>query len=753
MSRQNIPVELQKLTQWVGATKEGVPIDPKTGKNASNTDPKTWATFRQACACGTEFVAFVFSKNDPYVVIDLDTHSKDGTGPTPAVSELHYTLITALESYTETSKSGKNTHVIVKAPGCESSFNDKGSRLELYSHSKSITLTGDMFFCAEISDRSAQVEELVSEYAKPTVELSDKIESKTSELTDKELTVKITSSKSREKFIVLFTKDIPSLDAYRDKSGKFDHSRADAALITMLDFFTKDTAQVKRIFESSALYREEKIRKSKNYIEITLRRSRAYNEAQQKGLSDLIQFDHLKPKIEAMKKEPPKALETSTQYAPGLLGEITKYIYDAATRPVYEVALAGALVLLAGITSRYYNISHTGLNQYVLLLAETGIGKSCASEGIELLCDAIRKQTNSIDQHIGAGDYSSGQGVLQVLQSKPCVFTILGEFGYKLEAMCGKNANGADLTLQRTFLDLYKKSGAHNVEQGRSTAKKADSSGHIRSPNLTLLGEATQSSVFKTLTEDMVESGLLPRFLFLEYTGDRPPENDNAFGKPSSVLVNKLVDLVTTCDNMRLNSSHVNIKTRSDAGVILKAFSLECDANINKGGAVARQLWSRGHLKALRLAGLLAVGSDHHDPIVTVDHAKWAIKTVREDVAILLGRFESGQIGEGEHRLVPELVTICKEYITLSQPDRIKAGVLGELIDKQGLIPYSWLVHRTAKSPIFKNTKQGISMALSKTLQDLIKAGYLVKHGATQTLELVGAEMDLYRCGPMLLKG
>lgn len=46
-----------------------------------------------------------------------------------------------------------------------------------------------------------------------------------------------------------------------------------------------------------------------------------------------------------------------------------------APYPVKEIAVAGALGLAAGVMGRAYNVSQTGLNQYILTLAPTGAGK------------------------------------------------------------------------------------------------------------------------------------------------------------------------------------------------------------------------------------------------------------------------------------------------------------------------------------------------------------------------------------------
>ena len=39
----NLPNELKALTQWVCAGSDKAPVDAKTGRSASVTDPTTWS--------------------------------------------------------------------------------------------------------------------------------------------------------------------------------------------------------------------------------------------------------------------------------------------------------------------------------------------------------------------------------------------------------------------------------------------------------------------------------------------------------------------------------------------------------------------------------------------------------------------------------------------------------------------------------------------------------------------------------------
>ena len=65
-----------------------------------------------------------------------------------------------------------------------------------------------------------------------------------------------------------------------------------------------------------------------------------------------------------------------------LLDEIASFIASAAPHPNNEIALAGAIALLSGICGRCYNTyTGAGLNQYILMLASTGMGKEAAASG------------------------------------------------------------------------------------------------------------------------------------------------------------------------------------------------------------------------------------------------------------------------------------------------------------------------------------------------------------------------------------
>jgi len=69
------PYSLNQWINWQVETRDGkptkVPYIPGSLRRASVTDPSTWRSLEAADADGRD-IGFVFTADDPYLVIDLD---------------------------------------------------------------------------------------------------------------------------------------------------------------------------------------------------------------------------------------------------------------------------------------------------------------------------------------------------------------------------------------------------------------------------------------------------------------------------------------------------------------------------------------------------------------------------------------------------------------------------------------------------------------------------------------------------------
>lgn len=255
------PVELARRPQWVAwrlTPREGepkptkVPYNARTGALASTTDPSTWATFEEASAfCVREHasgVGYVLSKDDPYVGIDLDGCRDPNSG---RIEPWAKTIMKRLDSYTEISPSGTGLRIF-----CRGDLPPHGRRkgkLEVYSHARFLTITGDHVagFPDTIQDRPHELLQWHREvFGEPPAERTNgHVHREPVHLADYDLLNKARVADNGEKFWALWNGDY---------SGYGSQSEADLALLNHLAFWTgPDESRLDQLFRSSGLMREK----------------------------------------------------------------------------------------------------------------------------------------------------------------------------------------------------------------------------------------------------------------------------------------------------------------------------------------------------------------------------------------------------------------------------------------------------------------------------------------------------------------
>jgi hypothetical protein len=421
---------------------------------------------------------------------------------------------------------------------------------------------------------------------------------------------------------------------------------------------------------------------------------------------------------------------------PGLIGEISEYVFSSSHRPVPEIAMSAAFGMVAGIAGRAFNISGVGLNQFIVLIAKTGTGKEAIGKGIDRLFSAARKYAPQADVFQGPASFASGQALARILPEKPAFVSVLGEFGYTLQGMAKAKPGEAMHTLKRALMDIYNKSGAHSWLKPTVYSDREKNTALVQAPNVTFVGESTPEAFYKGLDEGSIMDGFVPRLMLIEYKGDRPAMNDNADFAPPDHLVRKLSDLINVAISAGADAEGVratDVIQDEDAHKILRAFNDEIDSRFQgmPDGAL-RQILNRAHLKALKLAALLAVGVNHYHPVVTKELAQWAIQFVRNETAMMAARFESGEIGEGEdpHRYVDSVKMAIAKAFTTDVEDAKKlrrAYRIPAQLDGTTVIPHSYLMQYLKGRQPFKGDKRGPGRALSETIAEMLTSGLLVK--------------------------
>lgn len=730
-----VPEEMKLYVSWVVWGRDGdrtkkEPYSPITGRLASAIDPSDWANYQQACEYAEKYnfagIGFVLSNNDPYAFIDLDDPNSD-----PDIIRAQEAIFKNFPSYAELSPSGRGLHIIIKG------HIPKGRRrnkIEIYSQARYMTMTGHPFRDTHIL--SCQ-EELIKLYEslggeKEEAQIIDGLEEEVDE--DSAIFDIACDAKNGDKFLDLWRGD---WQPYYDSQ-----SEADFALIDILAFYTRSRSQITRMFLNSNLGRRDKA-KRQDYLDYMLNRcfDNMLPKVNLTYLQDQINAEIAKANI---KSENPSNLFQKSEsengekksvysFPPGIVGEIASFVYEQAKLPVKEVALTAALGLMSGIVGRAYNVSKTGLNQYYLLLAPTGIGKEGIDDGISAIMNEVKFISPTAMDFIGPANIASSQGLIRYMDDGFDSFvSIWGEFAHFMEQMVAKNASSNMLGLKRIILDLYNKSGRGKALRPSVYSDRANNTRIIQSPAFTFIGECTPEKFYSILNEDIIADGFLPRFLNIEYKGERPKFNYNhGQARPSQSLIDQVAALCANSQTLNSQNTTIEISFEKSSNQLLFDFEEFCRRQINDtSNDVKRQLWNRAHLKVLKLAGLIAVGINPYDPIIDEHCARWAINIVTHDCENITYRFERGEFGTSttENAQIVKMVSVICRFLMTDYRDLTKTAkniANCHLYHADKCVPYSYIYKKLVNNKLFKDDRYGPSAAIKKTLQNLIEVGDL----------------------------
>lgn len=425
-------------------------------------------------------------------------------------------------------------------------------------------------------------------------------------------------------------------------------------------------------------------------------------------------------------------------FPPGLVGVVADFFYSNAPRQSKPIALAGAIAYLAGICGNAYNVSATGLNQYILILADTGVGKDAIADGVNTLNAHIHFDADGKPFPHGGPELVSSAGLIRWLEDYPCCLTFIGEAPKKLREFANpRNANA--YALSRTLLQMYSKSGANSRFDPLSYSDRDKRSKALQSPSLSIFAEGTTDEFDALLTPAIVADGMMPRFMVWEIKSKRPLLNKGAAQtQPSHALVEALKDLVVTCATHRQARTALKVPLTSEAEVLFDAFDELTTAKINASNAeVSRQLWNRAHLKALKLAALTEVGINMHAPEIKADSANYAIGLISRQTQSLIAKFDSGQIGEVEGnqiRQINKIISVIGDYLKAPW-SKAKSYGQSQKLHKLGIVTNSYVQQRVFSLPAFKPKP---TQAVKEIIGVLIDSGDLYPINPIQMKEICG---------------
>lgn len=425
---------------------------------------------------------------------------------------------------------------------------------------------------------------------------------------------------------------------------------------------------------------------------------------------------------------------------PGFAGELARFIYHAAPRPVPQVAVVAALGLLAGVLGRQWTVSSTGLNIYMVLVARSAIGKEAMHQGIGKLLSAVRAHYPPADDFVSFDDFASGPALTKELLGRVSFVNVVGEIGHKFSAMAA-DKEPAIRSLRRQITNLYAKSGPDAVAGGVAYSNRENNAQITVSVAYSLIGETTPARFYESLTSDMMQDGLLSRFTVVEYTGDRPDKNPNPLQHPGERVVRHLQNMMQQSHSLRMNNQFQPVQYGAGAEAFLDQFENECDQHIRAAGddEAQRQMWNRAHLKTLRVAALLAAADNPFNPVMSLDHASWASELTRRDIHVFSKRLLSGEIGDGtDDGRERKLLQLCREYLVMRPEEVPEYAKPFEALRRRAIIARKYLQLKTQRLAAFEKHPRGHRMALDTAIQTAIDNGHFMPLDKTRLSESFG---------------
>lgn len=747
---ENIPIELRLIPQWVAVdmsinAETGLPwkrpIDPKTNYFAVVTDPRTFGTFDQAVATGRP-VGFVLTKDDKYAIIDLD--NKPHKPATPEQLEIHNQILTGVESYIERSISKTGYHVVVI--GSVPTGINYGN-IELYSDGRMMIFTGDVVKNLPVADYNDAINNMYNgmnaarERCRPRVEL----EQVDGHMEDGDIFAMGSDAVNGDKFNKLC----------RGEWQEFSfpsQSEADLALMSMFAFYSKDNEQCRRLFRMTVLGKREKYQKDNKHLDRILGMIRSKEPApvdiadMEERVAAVLAEVTAEPAVPIIPRVPtipavqipgapalPKLPEPGKAIAgpmldilqpPGVLSVMAEFMFAQAPRQVKEYAVCAAISMLAGICARAYNVSGTGLNQYLIILGGPGTGKESMASGIGKLTKAMND--GILDARpVDIGTFASVQGIHKALINQPCALSILGEVGHEFKLMLSPKVDPNRLEMKKALLNLYNKSGEGESYSPVTYSKAENNMAAVASPNLSILGESTPIKFFECVTEASASDGFLSRLMIMEYTGVRHDYNESKIMPPES-LVKWLAGIRDHANDLQARNLVEHIKIEPAAKAMMNQYDRDITARINStSNPGLAELLVRSHVKVLKLAALGAVAINHYNPVITMPLAEWAIAFVNKSDSILTTRFQTGEIGEMNDSQFEAIMRKCITAYIKMTPKQKMASKCSPILAETHFIPFTSIRDYCQRREPFKSHKLGPAGAIDIAIKDLLKANII----------------------------
>lgn len=328
----------------------------------------------------------------------------------------------------------------------------------------------------------------------------------------------------------------------------------------------------------------------------------------------------------------------------GLLGEMAEWILASSRWPNRPLAVAAATAVLSGVCGRWlYGPTGTALNLYLVMLADTAVGKG---RPLSAVGEILRAAGLSI-LYTTAKAFSASS-LEQMMIDHPCCVATSDEIGASLLGrMSSKNSHTNETAMRGVLLELWSREqgqGPFHPTRRATADKKLKQIPEIPWPSLTLFGASTSSAFYGAVTGGSVQDGFLNRFLLVEAAArsraEEPPQSARIVPERIATALLDIIpegegNLQTKLGNFDILVEPVQIRLPW-ANDEVKRRALDFEEEILKladGNKECAPLMGRIFEYSVRLASLHAVSRDGREGKVGLADlgwgAAWAVSSAK----------------------------------------------------------------------------------------------------------------------------
>ena len=309
---------------------------------------------------------------------------------------------------------------------------------------------------------------------------------------------------------------------------------------------------------------------------------------------------------------------------PGLVGELADWICDTSRRPQRSLAIGAALTILGTLSGRHIaGPTGSGTHLYVVGLAPTGAGKDHAMQQILTAMSGI-----GASHFIGPGQFISMPAVINFLVRAPLSVCAMDEFGAFMKRIGSRKAS----SFEGAISGIMRTAWGSSFKPMPTPEWAGKASEVIMAPAMSIYGVSTAEEFYGALEGGDTSNGVLNRLLVVE-TRKRPKDRQPRLvaHELTPHLEEGLKGVLNRGGPMIFGQLQVHDRAppvhrvpwgpgaELAFGELVEEVHELCD-----GDAMAQAFFARVAETAVRIATILAVGSDPVRPIVTLETFTWA---------------------------------------------------------------------------------------------------------------------------------